>query len=106
MLARNFTERLVARAIWSREDPLFSLHRQHGVNPPFEHIKVWYNADFEGVVFCLIPCPAGTFNMPFIPIVGVRKRGAYQCVHGKLSRQHPFGTTFRFTGPVSADSRQ
>ena len=51
MLARNFTERLVARAIWSREDPLFSLHRQHGVNPPFEHIKVWYNADFEGVVF-------------------------------------------------------
>ena len=27
-------------------------------------------------------------------------------VHGDLPRQHSFGTTLRFTGPVPADSRQ
>ena len=42
----------------------------------------------------------------FIPIVGVRKGGEYELVHGDLPRQHPFGTTLRFTGPVPADSRQ
>ena len=42
----------------------------------------------------------------FIPIVGVGKRGAYSLVHGDLPRQHPFGTTLRFTGPVPADSRR
>ena len=42
----------------------------------------------------------------FIPIVGVGKRGVYLLVHGDLSRQHSFGTTLRFTGPVPADSRQ
>ena len=42
----------------------------------------------------------------FIPIVGVEKRGEYQLVHGDLPRQHSFGTTLRFTGPVPADSRQ
>ena len=42
----------------------------------------------------------------FIPIVGVGKRGAYQLAHGDLTRQHPLGTTLRFAGPVSADSRQ
>ena len=42
----------------------------------------------------------------FIPIVGVGKRGEYYLVYGDLPRQHSFGTTLRFTGPVSADSRQ
>ena len=43
----------------------------------------------------------------FIPIiVGVGKRGEYYLVHGDLPRQHPFGTTLRFTGPVPVDSRQ
>ena len=42
----------------------------------------------------------------FIPIVSVGKRGEYQLVHGDLPRQHSFGTTLRFTGPVPADSRQ
>ena len=42
----------------------------------------------------------------FIPIVGVGKRGTYLEVHGDLPRQHSFGTTLRFTGPVPADSRQ
>ena len=42
----------------------------------------------------------------FIPIVGVGKRSEYELVHGDLPRQHPFGTTLRFTGPVPADSRQ
>ena len=42
----------------------------------------------------------------FIPIVGVGKRGEYQLVHGDLLRQHSFGTTLRFTGPVLVDSRQ
>ena len=42
----------------------------------------------------------------FIPIVGVGKRGEYLLVHGDLPRQHPFGTTLRFTGPMPEDSRQ
>ena len=42
----------------------------------------------------------------FIPIVGVGKRGEYYLVHGDMPRQHSFGTTLRFTGPVPADSRQ
>ena len=42
----------------------------------------------------------------FMPIVGVGKRGEYSLVHGDLLRQHSFGTTLRFTGPVPADSRQ
>ena len=42
----------------------------------------------------------------FIPLVGVGKRGAYLLVHCDLPRQHSFGTTLRFTGPVPADSRQ
>ena len=42
----------------------------------------------------------------FIPIVSVEKRGAYSLVHGDLPRQHSFGTTLRFTGPVQADSPQ
>ena len=42
-----------------------------------------------------------------IPIVGVGKRGAYLTGHGDLPKQHSFGTTLRFTGPVvPADSRQ
>ena len=55
-------------------------------------------------------CPYMVINVSvhahFIPIVGVGKRGEYELVHGDLSRQHPFGTTLRFTGPVPADSRQ
>ena len=39
-----------------------------------------------------------------LPTVG--NRGAYYLVHGDLPRQHPFGTTLRFTGPVPADSLQ
>ena len=35
---------------------------------------------------------------------GCGKRGSYQLVHGYLPRQHSFGTTFRFNGPVPADS--
>ena len=42
----------------------------------------------------------------FIPIVGVGKRGAYYLVQGDLPRQHSFGTTLRFTGPVPVDSQQ
>ena len=51
---------------------------------------------------------AGIFNMPhFIPIiVGVGKRGAYLLVYRDVPRQHPLGTTLRFTGPVPANSRQ
>ena len=41
-----------------------------------------------------------------MPLVDVGKRDAYLLVHGDLPRQHPFGTTLRFTGPVPADSRQ
>ena len=56
---------------------------------------------------CCDLCYAGTFqHAHFIPIVGVGKRGVYSLVHGDLPRQHPFGTTLRFTGPVPVDSRQ
>ena len=34
------------------------------------------------------------------------ERGTYWLVHGDLPKQHSFGTTLRFTGPVPADSRQ
>ena len=44
--------------------------------------------------------------MSSIITVGVGKRGAYYLVHGNLPRQHSFGITLRFTGPVPADSRQ
>ena len=40
-----------------------------------------------------------------ILLVGVGKRGEYQLVQGDMPRQHSFGTTLRFTGPVPADSR-
>ena len=42
----------------------------------------------------------------FIPRVDVGKRGAYSLVRGDLRRQHPFGTTLRFTGPMPADYRR
>ena len=45
-------------------------------------------------------------HVHFIPIVGIGKRCEYLLVHGDLPRQHSFGTTLRFTGPVLADSRQ
>ena len=48
----------------------------------------------------------GSQQAHFIPIVGVGKRGAYDLVYGDLPRQHPFGTTLRFTGSVPTDSRQ
>ena len=38
-MIRNSTDGLVASAIWSREDPLFSAHRQHRVNLPFNIYK-------------------------------------------------------------------
>ena len=41
-----------------------------------------------------------------LPHNSVEERGAYNFVHDDLPRQHPFGTTLGFTGPVSADSRQ
>ena len=45
-------------------------------------------------------------HVRFIPIMGMGKRDTHQLVHRDLPRQHPFGTTLRFTGPVPADSRQ
>ena len=37
---------------------------------------------------------------------GCGKERRILMVHGDLPRQHSFGTTLRFTGPVPADSRQ
>ena len=46
-------------------------------------------------------------NNNSIPIMGVGNKDAYQLFHGDLpARQHSFGTTLRFTGPVLAGSRQ
>ena len=62
------------------------------------------------ILVALVPTNSSIYNFiprtHFIPIVGVGKRGAYKLVHGDLSRQHPFGTTLRFTGPVPVDSLQ
>ena len=61
----------------------------------------------SNVVICTLYCIRPNFqHAHFIPIVGVGKRDAYELVHGDIPRQHPFRTTLRFTGPVSADSRQ
>ena len=55
----------------------------------------------------LIIRTAGTFqHAHFIPILDVGKRGAYYLVRSDLPRQHPIGTTLRFTGPVPVGSRQ
>ena len=45
-----------------------------------------------------------TFNTPTSHQEWVWEREAL--VDGDLPRQHPLGTTLRFTGPVPADSRQ
>ena len=57
-----------------------------------EIVNGWHNRYFQ--------------HAHFIPIVGVGKRDVYELVHGNLLRQHSFGTTLRFTGPVPVDSRQ
>ena len=50
---------------------------------------------------------AGTFNMPTSYQQSVWEREAHvHWFHGDLPKQHSFGTTLRFTGPVLADSRQ
>ena len=54
-MARNSTKRL--KAIWSRENPLFPAHRQHG-EPAFHHLQAWYCADLKGVEVRLIPTTA------------------------------------------------
>ena len=58
------------------------------------------------LIFMFRTCCPYFQHAHFIPIVGVEKLGAYELVHGDLPRQHSFGTTFRFIGPVPADSRQ
>ena len=50
---------------------------------------------------------SGVQHAHFIPIEGgVGKRGIYKLVLGDRPRQYSFGTTLRFTGPVSVDFRQ
>ena len=39
LMGMNYIERLVASAIWSRENPLFPAHCQHGVDLPFISYK-------------------------------------------------------------------
>ena len=83
--------------------------------PVFGHCPCLFRLQMMPCCLSLKPRP---FVQPFfgirryfqhahsIPLVGVGKGGAYKLVHGDLPRQHPFGTTLRFTGPVPADSRQ
>ena len=59
---------------------------------------------FIKLVLVRLQCTVRYFrHAHFTSIVGVGKRGAYSLVHGDLPRQHSFGTTLRFTGPVPAD---
>ena len=63
-MARNSAERLVASVIWSREDPRFPGHRQHG-QPTFQHpLQVWCYADYKGVV-----CPLHRCTVTVVPHV-------------------------------------
>ena len=57
---------------------------------------------FDDVLVCLpfCWCPCMVIN------VSVQRERRILIGHGDLPRQHPFGTTLRFTGPVPADSRQ
>ena len=50
-MARNSTERLVASAICSRDDPLFSAQYQNGVNPPFNIYKCGVMLILQGWCF-------------------------------------------------------
>ena len=64
----------------------------------------------KGVTVAL--CFSGTYPpvlsgyAHFIPTVGVGRKGAFELVRGDLPRQHSFGFTLTFTGPVSSYSRQ
>ena len=66
----------------------------------FTHLPVHYN------IGALDLLGAGTISMYRWYFQHMGKRGEYYLVHGDLPRQHSFGTTLRFTGPVPADSRQ
>ena len=62
-MARNSTERVVASATWSRADPLFSAHCQHGAIPPFNIYKC-------GIMIVLKGCYTDKLNG------GIRKKFA------------------------------
>ena len=63
-MARNSMERLVASAIWSRENPRFPGH-QHG-----QSIQMWYYAGFKGVLqstvllYCVTVVPRMALYFP------------------------------------------
>ena len=63
--------------------------------------------DFTTVQLSSFSCSSMYFqHAHFIPLVTVGKRGDIKLIRGDLPRQHSFGTTLRFTGPVPADSQQ
>ena len=72
------------------------------------HTHFWYEVDMLEVPAVNMQTYERRYfqHAHFIPKVGVGKIGAYYLVHGDLLRQHSFGTTLRFTGPVLANSRQ
>ena len=68
------------------------------------HERAVYLWTSTSLFVCLHPIITST--CPLHTNSGVGKRVAYELVHDDLARQHLFGTTLRFAGPVPVDSRQ
>ena len=66
-------------------------------------------SDLRGEIIIIIIITATCISMGssnFISAAVHHTKGACFFVYGDLPRQHSFGTTLRFTGPVPANSRQ
>ena len=91
-MARNFAERLVASVIWSREDPRFPGHRQHG-QPTFQHpLQVWCYADYKGVVCPLHRCTVTV--VPHMTLSFPPRTAVLSCMLTRVLRTFGFRTTY------------
>ena len=63
------------------------------------HTHYWYEVG-------ILKVPANNETVDFSPTLYRGKERRILMVHGDLPRQHSFGTTLKFNGPVPADSRQ
>ena len=69
-MARNSTERMVASAIWSRDDPLFSPHHRHRVNPPFNIYNCSIMLNLKGgVSIDLLYCCTAAYYLTVFSLV-------------------------------------
>ena len=57
-MARNSTQRLGGDYDLELRGSVVCCTLSTRSQPTFQHLKVWYNADFEGAVFLLFSCTA------------------------------------------------